>query len=55
MMLYYARKLRNSEEKIALYESSEARLPLLKIYKDIFQAVHTDCIILRYCACSELY
>ncbi|MFC6648776.1 putative polysaccharide biosynthesis protein [Paenibacillus rhizoplanae] len=37
VMLYYARKLRNSEEKIALYESSEARLPLLKIYKDIFK------------------
>lgn len=37
VMLYYARKLRRSEEKIALYDSSEARLPLLGIYKDIFK------------------
>jgi O-antigen/teichoic acid export membrane protein len=37
VMLYYAMKLRRSEEKVALYESSEARLPLLKIYKDIFK------------------
>lgn len=37
VMLYYARKLRRSEEKIALYESNEARLPLLGIYKDIFK------------------
>ncbi|WP_238653576.1 putative polysaccharide biosynthesis protein [Paenibacillus piscarius] len=37
VMLYYARKLRRNEEKIALYESSEARLPLLGIYKDIFK------------------
>lgn len=37
VMLYYAMKMRRSEEQIALYESSEARLPLLKIYKDIFK------------------
>ncbi|MEK3717291.1 putative polysaccharide biosynthesis protein [Paenibacillus sp. FSL R7-0333] len=37
VMLYYAMKLRRSEEKVALYESSEARIPLLKIYKDIFK------------------
>ena len=37
VMLYYARKLRRNEEKLALYESSEARLPLLGIYKDIFK------------------
>lgn len=37
VMLYYARKLRRNEEKIALYESNEARLPLLGIYKDIFK------------------
>lgn len=37
VMLYYARKLRRSEEKIALYDSSKARLPLLGIYKDIFK------------------
>lgn len=37
VMLYYAQKLRRNEEKIALYESNEARLPLLGIYKDIFK------------------
>ncbi|MEK3901113.1 putative polysaccharide biosynthesis protein [Paenibacillus sp. FSL R7-0179] len=37
VMLYYAMKLRRSEEKVALYESNEARIPLLKIYKDIFK------------------
>ncbi|WP_379159103.1 oligosaccharide flippase family protein [Paenibacillus sp. sgz5001063] len=37
VMLYYARKLRRSEEQKALYDSSEARIPLLKIYKDIFK------------------
>ncbi|WP_340025614.1 polysaccharide biosynthesis protein [Paenibacillus sp. FSL K6-1096] len=37
VMLYYARKLRRSEEQFSLYESSEARLPLLGIYKDIFK------------------
>lgn len=36
VMLYYAMKLRREEAKISLYESSEARLPLLGIYKDIF-------------------
>lgn len=37
VMLYYAMKLRRSEEKVALYDSNEARIPLLKIYKDIFK------------------
>ncbi|WP_025707618.1 putative polysaccharide biosynthesis protein [Paenibacillus graminis] len=37
VMLYYAVKLRRSEEQKALYESSQARIPLLKIYKDIFK------------------
>ncbi|MCE3203036.1 putative polysaccharide biosynthesis protein [Paenibacillus sonchi] len=37
VMLYYAVKLRRSEEQKALYDSSQARIPLLKIYKDIFK------------------
>ncbi|MNC16424.1 putative cell division protein YtgP [compost metagenome] len=37
VMLYYAMKLRRSEEQKALYDSSQARIPLLKIYKDIFK------------------
>lgn len=37
VMLYYAMRMRRTEEKAALYESSEARLPLLGIYKDIFK------------------
>ncbi|QQZ61779.1 polysaccharide biosynthesis protein [Paenibacillus sonchi] len=37
VMLYYAVKLRRSEEQKALYDSSQTRIPLLKIYKDIFK------------------
>ncbi|AIQ54682.1 putative polysaccharide biosynthesis protein [Paenibacillus sp. FSL R7-0331] len=37
IMLYYAMKMRRTEEKAALYDSSAARLPLLGIYKDIFK------------------
>lgn len=37
IMLYYAARMRRTEEKAALYDSSEARLPLLGIYKDIFK------------------
>lgn len=36
-MLYYAVKLRRSEEQVALYKTNEAKLPLLGIYKDIFK------------------
>lgn len=37
VMLYYAVKLRRSEEQVALYKTNEAKLPLLGIYKDIFK------------------
>ncbi|CAM4459612.1 putative polysaccharide biosynthesis protein [Paenibacillus typhae] len=37
IMLYYAIKMRRTEEKVALYDSNAARLPLLGIYKDIFK------------------
>ncbi|MEK5026148.1 putative polysaccharide biosynthesis protein [Paenibacillus sp. FSL M7-1046] len=37
VMLYYAIKLRRSEEQVALYKTNEAKLPLLGIYKDIFK------------------
>ncbi|MHA6533296.1 putative polysaccharide biosynthesis protein [Paenibacillus sp. BAC0078] len=37
VMLYYARKMRRSEEQKSLYDSSAARIPLLKIYGDIFK------------------
>ncbi|AIQ49197.1 membrane protein [Paenibacillus sp. FSL R7-0273] len=37
IMLYYAMKMRRTEDKAALYDSSAARLPLLGIYKDIFK------------------
>ncbi|WP_042197796.1 putative polysaccharide biosynthesis protein [Paenibacillus camerounensis] len=37
IMLYYAMKMRRTEEKAALYDSSAARLPLLGIYKSIFK------------------
>ncbi|UQZ33306.1 hypothetical protein C2I18_06875 [Paenibacillus sp. PK3_47] len=37
IMLYYAARMRRTEEKAALYDSSAARLPLLGIYKDIFK------------------
>lgn len=37
IMLYYAMKMRRTEDKAALYDSSSARLPLLGIYKDIFK------------------